>query len=101
MYAALKIQEIESQDLRDGPRFLASGHVAMTSRTAPPVSGDLLNISCSGAAIKCYSQLRVGSVYNIEISGLGVFDCSVVRNFNGFDRHTVFVSNSPQTDATV
>ncbi len=82
MFEQLALRDVESVDLRDGARYAACGHAQFTSDAAAPTSADLLNISRSGAAVRCYGQLRVGARYTIQILGLGAIPCEVVRSFD-------------------
>ncbi|MEM6538491.1 MAG: DUF188 domain-containing protein [Pseudomonadota bacterium] len=82
MFSHLQLREIESDDSREGARYLSKGHGRFTGDTAQPVACDIINISYSGAAVKCYGTLRIGEKYKIDILGLGAFPCHVVRSFD-------------------
>ncbi|MEM9898112.1 MAG: PilZ domain-containing protein, partial [Pseudomonadota bacterium] len=82
MFSHLQLREIESDDSREGARYLSKGHGRFTGDTAQPVACDIINISYSGAAVKCYGALKIGEKYKIEVLGLGAFPCRVVRSFD-------------------
>ena len=95
MFTKLELRQVEIVDARLGPRYLARGHIELRGRHGG-VAGDLLNISCSGAAVRCYGAVFTGGDYTIEISGLGCYPCTVVRTFAG-DCYGVKYNFSPET----
>jgi len=82
MFTTLDLKTVEVADERRGVRYSARGHVELRG-TRGGVAGDLINISASGAAIRCYGAVFTGAEYTIDIAGLGNFPCTIVRTFSG------------------
>ena len=80
MSLGLSLREELSHDLRGEVRYAAFGSIYMLLDGKPIGTGTLIDISASGAGIKFFGILQVGTDYKIDIGGLDILNCTVVRN---------------------
>ncbi|MEM9170585.1 MAG: PilZ domain-containing protein [Pseudomonadota bacterium] len=79
MFGDFEILDAAISDARTGARYRAQGHVAVRAASGAAGAGDLIDISCSGAAFRFYGHLQPGDDVEIEIKGFGTFKGLVAR----------------------
>ncbi len=68
---------------RESARYRTQGRVDIVQGHKRCASGELIDISATGASFWTFMKLSIGGNYTMTSSEFGVIPCTVVRGFNG------------------